>query len=134
MSVASPTAQSASTQPPPMPTQADEYSSCPRVCWVARGTTQSAATWVNVLPPCSSVPWLYPDQLLDWLALSDTIVPPRGVAAAPDGMAWAGPGAAAAEVGKTGRRMVLRWQSTSWGPPPPSPRGRLDPSPSLRSV
>jgi len=41
ISVLSPTMQLASTQPPPMPIQSDENSSCPFVCELAVGTVQS---------------------------------------------------------------------------------------------
>src|SRR5947207_3779847 len=69
MSVLSPTVQLASMQPPPMPIQSDEDSS-PDACWLAVGTVQSPAIELNCLPPCSSVPWLYPNQLLLELALA----------------------------------------------------------------
>src|SRR3977135_4208665 len=54
----------ASTHPPPIPIQSEEASDCPAVCWVAVGTVQSPVIELNSLPFCSSVPWLYPNQLL----------------------------------------------------------------------
>ena len=58
MSVLSVTMQLASTQPPPMPIQVEEYSASPLLCAVAVGTTQSPETWWKSVPPFSSVPWL----------------------------------------------------------------------------
>src|ERR1051325_2973193 len=56
----------ASTHPPPMPIHVDEYSASPGLCGVAVGTIQDPDTTWNIFPPCSSEPWLYTDQLLDW--------------------------------------------------------------------
>src|SRR5205807_352935 len=66
--VLSPTRPLESTRPPPIPTQVAELSACLDTRWVAVGTTQSPETWWNRVPFFSSVPWLYPDQLFDWLA------------------------------------------------------------------
>src|SRR5437588_12275395 len=70
ISVESVAVQPASMHPPPIPIQSDDDSSCPAVCWVAVGTVQSPVIELNSLPPCSSVPWLYPNQLLLELALT----------------------------------------------------------------
>src|SRR6266550_6376525 len=58
ISVPSVTRQSAVTQPPPMPTQEEEYSSSPALWELAVGTTQSPATCEKSFPPCSAAPWL----------------------------------------------------------------------------
>src|SRR5437868_1936224 len=58
ISVASPALQLASTQPPPIPIQVEEYSSWPRVCWVAVGTVQSPVIELKKPLPGSSAPWL----------------------------------------------------------------------------
>src|SRR5207248_3271501 len=85
--------QVASTQPPPMPIQVEEYSASPLLCWVAVGTTQSPETWWNSVPPFSMVPWLYPDQLFDWLAPTltmgrwETTTPATPAGAAPSRVA-----------------------------------------------
>src|SRR5438874_1417684 len=70
--VLSPTVQLASMQPPPIPIQSDDDSACPAVCCVAVGTVQSPVIALNSLLPCSSVPWLYPNQLLLCAALMPT--------------------------------------------------------------
>src|SRR5881227_2273259 len=71
MSVLSVTAQPESTQPPPIPIQSDEDSAWPEVCCVALGTVQSPVIELNNLPFCSSVPWLYPNQLVLVFACSE---------------------------------------------------------------
>jgi hypothetical protein len=58
ISVESVAVQLASTQPPPIPIQSDEYSACPAVCWLTVGTVQLLPIELKNLPPCSSVPWL----------------------------------------------------------------------------
>ena len=58
ISVLSPTVQPASTQPPPMPIQSDEYSSCPFVCELAVGTVQSPVIELKRVPPSASDPRL----------------------------------------------------------------------------
>src|SRR5437764_5585280 len=70
--VLSPTVQFASIQPPPIPIQSDDDSACPAACCVAVGTVQSPVIELNSLLPCSSVPWLYPNQLLLCAALMPT--------------------------------------------------------------
>jgi len=55
--------------PPPIPIQSEESSAWPAVCWVAVGTVQSPVIELNSLLSCSSVPWLYPNQLLLELVL-----------------------------------------------------------------
>src|SRR5207237_4596431 len=72
MSVWSPTRQPASTHPPPIPIHVAEYSCCPFTCCFAVGTVQSPLIALNNVP-FSSAPWLYPDQLPDWLASIATI-------------------------------------------------------------
>src|SRR5689334_7395533 len=64
ISVESVVVQPASMHPPPIPIQSEDDSSCPAVCCVAVGTVQSPVIELNIFPFCSSVPWLYPNQLL----------------------------------------------------------------------
>src|SRR5437879_10934420 len=70
MRVSSPIEQAASTHPPPIPIQLEEYSASPGLCGVAVGTVHAPATALKSLFPRSIDPWLYPDQLLDWFAPS----------------------------------------------------------------
>src|SRR3954469_23272912 len=72
MSVSSPIEQAASTHPPPMPIQLDEYSASPARCGVAVGTIHVADTEWNVVF-FSSAPCTYPAQLNDWFAATTTI-------------------------------------------------------------
>src|SRR5437016_3760694 len=66
--------QPASTQPPPMPTQEEENSDSACLWGLAVGTIQSPATeWKEV--PRSILPWLYPDQLLEWLGFTAAMGP-----------------------------------------------------------
>src|SRR5256885_181347 len=81
MSVSSPIEQAASTHPPPIPIQLDEYSASPVRCGVAVGTIHVAAMEWKVLF-FSSAPCTYPAQLKDWLAATTTIG--RAVAAGDD--------------------------------------------------
>src|SRR5262249_39495926 len=53
-----PTVQPASTQPPPMPIQSDEFSAWPGVCAVTVGTVQSPVTELKSVPPRSTEPML----------------------------------------------------------------------------
>src|SRR5437762_14147540 len=62
MSVSSVIEQAASTQPPPIPIQLDEYSASPDRCGVAVGTIQAAAMESNAVF-FSSAPCTYPAQL-----------------------------------------------------------------------
>src|SRR5947209_1715502 len=82
MSVESVAGQPEATQPPPMPIQVDEYSAWPLVCCVAVGTVQSPLTELKSLLPFSSVPWLYPYQLLLELVLNACTKCPRAGEAA----------------------------------------------------
>src|SRR5437016_1195948 len=75
MSVALGTVQVDSGQPPPIPIHVEEYSSSPLVWEVAVGTFHVPLMLLNSLPPCSIEPWLYPNQFVDWFALTATIVP-----------------------------------------------------------
>src|SRR5258708_231609 len=71
ISVLSVTVHVASTQPPPIPIQSEEAADWPVVCWLAAGTVQSPLIeWNCFTPPCSRVPWLYPNQLLLWFAFT----------------------------------------------------------------
>src|SRR2546430_6707233 len=58
ISVPSVTLHPASTHPPPIPIQLEEYSASPAVCCVAVGTVHVPVMLLNILPPCSRVPWL----------------------------------------------------------------------------
>ena len=73
MSVSSVIEQAASTQPPPIPIQLDEYSASPDRCGVAVGTIQAAEMEWNVVF-FSSAPCTYPAQLKDWFAETTAIV------------------------------------------------------------
>src|SRR6266480_5952255 len=64
--------QAASTQPPPIPIQLEEYSASPGRCGVAVGTVHAAPIEWKV-SFFSSVPCTYPAQLTDWFAATTTI-------------------------------------------------------------
>jgi hypothetical protein len=48
----------ATTQPPPIPIQSDEYSAWPGACCDGVGTVQSPLIEVKSFPPSASEPWL----------------------------------------------------------------------------
>src|SRR4051794_30647999 len=113
MSVLSPTVQPASMQPPPIPIQSDEDSSWPARCAVAVGTVQLPEIELNSLPPCSRVPWLYPNQFVLLLALKRSVWP-CDAGLAPAAVAVAG--AAQARAAPHARR-VRRWMRMRRGLP-----------------
>src|SRR5207302_222153 len=84
-----------------MPIQLEEFSASPALCWVAVGTFQSPEIWLNSLLPCSTVPWLYPDQLFDLLA-------PKGTMRRWDLAGVEAPAAAAGPAGDAATRAVMR--------------------------
>src|SRR5581483_737269 len=92
-----------SRHPPPMPTHTEDDSARLAVCWVAVGTLQSAEIWVKGPLPGSNAPWLYPDQLLDWLAFTAMIGPSVN-----DAPAAAGPMAHASAQPRDATRPSLR--------------------------